>query len=410
MLRLLLPFKFVLILTIFTFGLKFQTFAQREVDERAVINFDEGLGFFDPDSLFGVNIRFRMQNRLGVNTVSHSDFTPDQIEASVRRLRLRFDGFLGSNENFTYYLQLSFSRGDQDWDNSGFPNIIRDAMVFYTFHPDFYMGFGQGKLPGNRQRVVSSGALQFTDRSAVNAIFNIDRDFGAMAYLHKKPGNIEYKVKAAISSGVGRNITTTGKGISYTGRVEFLPLGGFKDDGDFFEGDLLREQTPKLSVGAGTSYNHQAVRTLGQRGAFLDNRGVGSSDRQNIVSGFVDLIAKYNGWAFFAEYASRNIDNQKIYELSEQSVYSYTGWGLNSQFSYVFPSKFELAARYTHISPDNAISQLENQRDIYTVGLTQYFSNHLNKVQLNISYNDAPEHPMGTKRFWNFMIQVETGI
>jgi len=45
-----------------------KTQAQTEVDERAVISFDKGLGFFDPDSLFGVNIRFRMQNRAAMNT------------------------------------------------------------------------------------------------------------------------------------------------------------------------------------------------------------------------------------------------------------------------------------------------------------------------------------------------------
>jgi hypothetical protein len=38
--------------------------------------------------------------------------------------------------------------------------------------------FGQTKLPGNNQRVVSSGSLEFTDRTINNSRFNIDRDFG----------------------------------------------------------------------------------------------------------------------------------------------------------------------------------------------------------------------------------------
>jgi hypothetical protein len=36
---------------------------------------------------------------------------------------------------------------------------------------------GQTKLPGNNQRVVSSGSLEFTDRTINNSRFNIDRDF-----------------------------------------------------------------------------------------------------------------------------------------------------------------------------------------------------------------------------------------
>jgi hypothetical protein len=46
--------------------------------------------------------------------------------------------------------------------------------------------FGQTKLPGNNQRVVSSGSLEFTDRTINNSRFNIDRDFGLfLDYSHK---------------------------------------------------------------------------------------------------------------------------------------------------------------------------------------------------------------------------------
>jgi hypothetical protein len=91
--------------------------AQTEADERAVISFDKGLGFFAPDSTFGLNLRFRIQNRVGMTTFSGSNLAPELFEANVRRLRLRFDGFPGSTK-LTYYLQLSFSRGDQNWDNT----------------------------------------------------------------------------------------------------------------------------------------------------------------------------------------------------------------------------------------------------------------------------------------------------
>ncbi|TVQ88365.1 MAG: porin [Bacteroidetes bacterium] len=378
--------------------------AQTEVDERAVINFDEGLGFFDPDSLFGLNIRFRMQNRAAMNTISGNNLAPESFEANVRRLRLRFDGFLG-NTNFTYYLQLSFSRGDQDWDNSGFPGIVRDAMVFYTFNPNFYLGFGQGKLPGNRQRVISSGSQQFADRSAVNAIFNIDRDFGIMSYYSADNGGFTYRVKTSVSSGEGRNITRTDQGLAYTGRIELLPLGEFIKDGDFMEGDLFREKTPKISLGATISYNHRARRDAGQRGAFMP-------ESQNITSWFADFLLKYNGWAFSAEYANRNIDNQKIFFVDNANLYSYTGWGINNQLSYVFPSNYELAFRYTLIEPGNTIKWFENKQEIYTLGINKYLQDHKNKLQLNISYQKNPgmHYAGGAKKFWNIMFQIETGI
>ena len=381
-----------------------QSHAQTEVDERAVINFDEGLGFFDPDSVFGINIRFRMQNRVAMNTRSHTDLTPESFEANVRRLRLRFDGYLGKT-NFTYYLQLSFSRGDQDWDATGFPGVVRDAMVFYTVSPRFYLGFGQGKLPGNRQRVNSSGSLQFADRSAVNSIFNIDRDFGVMGYYNNTLGQMPWRLKTAISSGEGRNITRTDNGLAYTARLELLPLGEFRKDGDFFEGDLHREPSPKISISSSVSYNHMARRTLGQRGQFMP-------ESQDITSFFVDMIAKYNGWAMATEFAARQVNNQKIFTENNRNLYVFTGWGINSQVSYVFPSHYELAARYTYVEPGNTIKWFENRQEIYTLGVSRYFPNHRNKVQVNLSYNTNPgiNYAMAALRNWNLMFQIETGI
>src|SRR5690606_2801014 len=98
-------------------------------------------------------------------------------------------------------------------DNTGIANIVRDAVIFYNFTPDFYIAFGVNKLPGNRQRVNSSGQLQFADRSIVNAAMNIDRDFGLKAYYkHKIGGKAIYHLKGAISTGEGRVANNTDNG------------------------------------------------------------------------------------------------------------------------------------------------------------------------------------------------------
>jgi phosphate-selective porin OprO and OprP len=380
-----------------------KTYSQTEVDERAVINFDKGLGFFAPDSSFGLNLRFRMQNRIGMNTVSASDLSPSEFEANVRRLRLRFDGFLGKS-GLTYYLQLSFSRGDQDWDASGFPGIVRDAMVFYNFSDNFYLGMGQGKLPGNRQRVISSGQQQFADRSLVNALFNIDRDFGLMAYYTNNVGQVHYNLKGAISSGEGRNIQKTDKGLAYTARMELLPMGQFLRDGDFSEGDLERHVSPRVSIAATYSYNDQAIKANGQRGAML-------LMPTDITSIFVDMIAKYQGWAWQSEYAHRSASVQpSIPDMHTGSAYTFTGNGWNSQLSYVFHNYIEVAGRYTYVVPHDEIKNMENTTTIYTIGATKYMNHHRNKLQINLSHQ-VNEMPVEMKRsFWNIMMQVEIGI
>lgn len=381
--------------------------AQTEVDERAVISFDKGLGFFAPDSTFGLNLRFRMQNRIGMNTVSASDFSPESFEANVRRLRLRFDGFVGKS-GLTYYLQLSFSRGDQDWDNTGFPGIVRDAMVFYNFSENFYLGMGQGKLPGNRQRVISSGQQQFAERSLVNAIFNIDRDFGLMGYYSNHAGGLHYNLKGAVSTGEGRNTQRTNDGLAYTGRLELLPFGPFTKDGDFTEGDLEREPSPKLSLGATYSFNHKAVRDAGQRGAFLHAP-------VDIQACFVDLIAKYQGWALQSEAAWRRAPGQDLPPPvpepgAELQPYVFTGKGVNTQLSYVFPSMWELAGRHTRVVPEKALAMLEQSATIYTFGISKYLAKHRNKLQANLSYQENSGGTQADKSFWNLMFQVEIGI
>ena len=391
-----------LLFTLMLFAVSLGALAQTEVDERAVISFDKGLGFFAPDSTFGLNLRFRMQNRIAMNTYSGTDFSPQSFEANVRRLRLRFDGFLGSSK-LTYYLQLSFSRGDQDFDVSGFPGIVRDAMVFYTFNEHFYIGMGQGKLPGNRQRVTSSGQQQFADRSLVNALFNIDRDFGLMAYYSNHLNSFHYNLKGAISSGEGRNVIATDNGLAYTGRLELLPLGPFLRDGDFSEGDLEREPSLKFSIGAAYSLNHKANKTLGQRGFSLPAP-------TDITSGFLDLIAKYQGWAFQTELANRIAASQPGLDAGHPELLIFTGVGINTQLSYVFPNFLELAARYTYVKPEKEILDYEPMAYIYTIGVNKYLAKHRNKLQLNISYRDNRSDLFITRDFWNFMFQVEIGI
>jgi hypothetical protein len=401
-----LPFLLTCILGILLLALSPLTLhAQTEVDERAVISFDKGLGFFAPDSSFGLNLRFRMQNRIGITSFSGTDLGPESIEANVRRLRLRFDGYVGRS-GLTYYLQLSFSRGDQDWDNTGFPGIVRDAMVFYRFSDRYYMGMGQGKLPGNRQRVTSSGQQQFAERSLVNAVFNIDRDFGLMGYYNNSLGGLHYNLKWAVSTGEGRNIQRTDNGLAYTGRLELLPLGPFTNDGDFSEGDLEREASPKISLGATYSFNHQAVRVAGQRGATLDNP-------LDIRSGFIDLIAKYQGWALQWEAARRHVPEQVLpspHAAGLPAPYVLTGHGINTQLSYVFPSRFELAGRHTRVVPQQELSLLEPSLTVYTLGVTKYLSGHRNKLQMNLSYQKEEGGTQDDRRFWNLMLQVEIGI
>lgn len=353
--------------------------------------FGKGLGIMSPDSLFLMNIRFRMQNRVGMETMSASDWEPDVVEARVRRLRLRFDGFV-YNPKLTYVIQLSFSRGDIDFEDSGFPNIIRDAMVIYNFTEHFALGIGQTKLPGNRQRVNSSGDLQLPDRSIVNSEFNIDRDFGVQAYYRNSIKGFHYVLRGAISSGDGRNFNNAGSsstissdiavnGLCYTGRIELLPFGEFTNNGDYYEGDLAREPRPKVSFGGGFSNNENAKRSGGQLGKYL-------FESRDIETTMFDLLYKHNGWAFAGEYLRRYARDPITVNPDDASVeqHVYAGHGQNYQGSYLFRSNYEIVTRYSIVVPDPDIQLVEPQLEQYTIGATKYLRGHRVKLQTEFTY------------------------
>lgn len=377
---------------------------ETESDEKATIENFRGLQYATKDSSFYINFRFRMQNRLGFYSVSGNNLGIDRVDAMVRRLRWRIDGFILS-PRLAYSIQLSFSRPDTDFENTGFANIVRDAVIFYHVHPKFYLAFGQNKLPGNRQRVNSSGQLQFADRSIVNSTFTPDRDFGLKMYYEENVGDIGINLKGAVSLGEGRSFISSDNGLAYTIRAEVLPLGQFNNGGDYSESDLEREQTPKISIGAGYHYNHKAKKTGGQLGKVL-------YESRNFETYFADLIFKYKGFAYYAEYMQRNSENPLTFNDDNDVRYIYTGFGFNQQFSYLFKKNYELAFRYSHISPGNNISQLENRQDVLEIGATKFIVNHRVKVQWSVFYNvrDGYFAPENNLNRWGTLFQIELGI
>ncbi len=234
----------------------------------------DGVIFQSADTNTRVVMRFRMQNWAIYTSKTMTDGEDLDLSAGstdlvVRRLRLRFGGSL-VDPRLTFNIQLSFTRADMDWNDTQFPNIIRDAMIFWSFDKNLQVGFGQTKLPGNRQRVISSADLEIADRSIVNGAFTLDRDFGFQAFWRPISGDQIINLRAAISSGDGRNQPViSGGGLAYTGRIEFLPFGAFTNGGDYFEGDLSREQKPKVSLGLSYQHNERHTKTRGQLGRAL---------------------------------------------------------------------------------------------------------------------------------------------
>lgn len=380
----------------------------------------QGIGLVMPDSSFSINFRFRIQNRVGVAAEDDNLSNITETDFRVRRMRLRAEGFM-LNPRLTYNFQLSFTRADQDWDNSGVPLVLRDAMINYDVTKHFRIGMGQGKLPGNRQRVVSSGDIHFTDRSIVNGAYTLDRDIGLFSTYRLNLGKMPFVLlKGAITAGEGRGIANTKEfsntvlpngGLAYTGRIEFLPLGEFTNRGDYFEGDVEREKEPKISIAATYHYNDRAIRTQGQLGKAL-------YATRSFVGTNLDFLFKYGGWALSGEYISRSMDkgqNAITKRTASDSVYVLVGSGINTELGYTFKNMWEVVGRYAVTTPDKAIYKVgkdgyRNQE--YCLAFVKYLKKHRVKVVNEFSYYKRSDVVSGSKQsgLLGFKCQVELGI
>lgn len=354
-------------------------------------DFGEGmLQVIGKDSSWSVRFAPRIQVRaLSLWEYDGAKFGESQQSFIIRRARLKFDGFAYSPK-LRYKIELGLSSFDMAGASEytgNTPRIIYDAVIKWNFFQEFELWAGQAKLPGNRERVISSGNLQLIDRSRLNALFNIDRDLGVQLHHHFNPSeNFVIREIVAVSQGEGRNVITGNLGgLQYTSRVEILPFGEFTKKGDYIGGDIYREKTPKLSIGATYDYNVDAVKTRSNQGSYMEN-DIGYFET-NISTVFVDAMFKYNGFSFMGEYSYRDAENP-IAENSDGTFTDqevYTGQGLNFQGGYIFKSNWEIAGRYTAIMPNTNFSSNDTQNQ-FTLGGSKYLVGHKLKVQTDFTY------------------------
>ncbi|MGB5379107.1 porin, partial [Muriicola sp.] len=324
-----------------------------------------GKGLFNlvgKDSSFTMKIAARMQILAITEGQDGSDgfLTDNETNFLVRRARLKFDGYAYSPK-LKYKLELGLSNRDISGGSEftrNTPRYILDAVVMWNFYENFELWFGQTKLPGNIERVISSGNLQQVDRSLVNSRFNIDREMGFQLRHHfDLTDSFVVREKIAFSQGEGRNITDGNLGgYQYTGRLEFLPFGEFESNGDYSGSDLKREERPKLMFAVNYDINKDAVKTRSNLGSYmLNDTGLYET---TINTFFFDGMFKYNGFSFMWEYAERDAADPiaKNSDGTETGDVVWVGNGINLQGGYVFPSNWELSGRYTNIKLDEGIT------------------------------------------------------
>lgn len=391
-------------------GTLFLFFSNSLFSQMSQYAFGEGLNVLGKDSTFSMTATFRFQtlidNSWTVNGDNLGDIGNLKSKMQIRRARFKFDGFVYSPK-LKYKFEVGLSNRDIAQNGDAYfgrsPNIVLDAYVVWNFYKGFSLQAGQGKLPGNRDRVISSGNMQFVDRSILNAAFNLDRDIGLMLIHNGSIGNAKTKLIAAISQGAGRNVTAGNfGGYEYTFRGEFLPFGNFTSKGDYSGSDLSREQKPKLSVAGTFDYNEKSVRTRNNLGDFMITP---DGQYKSVLTGFADFMFKYKGFSMMGEYAIRATSDRdaNLYDVNNSIVGVYTtGAAMNIQAGYLFKSNYEIALRYSKLNPQNTL--VGNNEQQYMIGFSKYIVGHKLKVQTDIGYfqKDNADDAMG----WRIQMDI----
>lgn len=355
--------------------------------------FGKGINLLGEDSTYTMNIGFRTQslfvNQWSVGNDDLGNIGEHRSNFLIRRARVKLKGFV-LTPRLKYKGELSITNRDLAVvapETRNTPGLVLDAVIKYEVAKNLWFWFGQTKLPGNRERIVSSANLQFVDRSLLNSRFNADRDLGFQLHYKMKAGNQVFKPIVSFTQGEGRNLTIGNPvgGYQYIGKLEWLPFGEFTSKGDYSSCDLKREATPKLAITGAYAYNNRTFRSRDQLGSFVRDAN-GDYITFSTERVFADMIFKYKGLSMMVEYANRSSDKGVIYtDTTETSVAGtvYNGQAISGQLGYLLESNLEFAGRITHVMPELGIASEQNQ---FTLGLSKFNVGHKLKFQTDLTY------------------------
>lgn len=376
----------------------------------AKFSLEKGL-VLQKDSVAKLAFGVRVQNRVSY-LHQEAPFTGDDVlEFRIRRLRMTMAGFL-LNPRLEYKLQFGFARQDMDLgDGVSGPNPIMDAVILYRVAPQTRIGFGQMRMAGGRQILNSDALWETPDRSVAVSAHSLDRDIGIHVLQGIDLGRQRVNIRGAISQGEGRAPSEGNSGLCYTARMDWLPLGPFKENGEYSEGDLLHEETPKLALGLVYSSDRKARRTRAQLGRLMPD---GSS--RTINTFFADAHLKYRGWSWLNEFSSRSTPERAVVPGLEgwTTVAVNNGWGFTSELGRMLGERSQVVAMYSIIRHDRDADLYYLDLNEGLVGYNYFFHGHQVKVQGAASYirpvRDRWIYEGRRYGTWGVVLQLQWGI
>lgn len=322
----------------------------------------------------------------GFGQARYTFFEPEKGKSNhnfdVALARIAFSGHI-FDPRVSYFMQYEAST----FGNSNRVSAL-DWWMKYSVTPDFALQAGRFILPYSRQFYTHPGNLLFSDLSAADYAFNLQRAIGTHAGGKIGPVSFDGALTNSIRALDAGGQQNFGDELAWLGRVEIDIL----DPYGYLESSPTPVSAPQLSIGAAGAFNP------------IDE----ASTFQNVLPGDRTTNATLDAgfrWDRFSLQAAGHFRHNNFKAVGRKSG---EDWGYYAQAGfYLVPERWELSGRVSGV--DFARSNNPNVRgDImeYTAGLNYYLYGHNVKLQMDYSFIDTDTFSGGNRG--DHLLRVQT--
>jgi phosphate-selective porin OprO and OprP len=350
----------------------------------------DGFEFRTENDKFSLAIQNRIQFRYAEPFDSDprtlADLERDENSLMIRRARTKMRGH-AYVPWLKYYLQY-------DWSQP----ILRDLSLTIDKYKWAEVRVGRGKVTYNNERVTSSGAQQFVNRSIVNDIFTVDRQQGI-----EVKGNLfadtwydmTYYAGVYTGLGVGERNNDDGN-MMYSGRLQWNALGG---EMKFSQSDVEFHEKPQLNISIAANTNQsrctafetdsrscRRITDVNANGTarYRDPSAAGAVPGQYEIDQMMEEIHyKWRGFSFLHElHAKKILDKVNDQETELRGGFVQAGYFPHGMIRFI-PKNIEIAGRWAFVDLDTDRDN-DKQKEISAV-LNYFVEGHNNKFSLQVS-------------------------
>lgn len=340
---------------------------------------------------FGVRLQSRYSYEEVTQDTLGGSSTTKESETSLNRGRFKLGGHLLSPK-LAVYSEFDFPT-----------DRLIDLRATYEFNDRFQLRLGQWKSEFNRERVDSSGAQQFVERSIATPWFTIDRQQGVVA-----SGRLASGSKADSSywfgwlSGAGRGGSISDADGLWLLRYQWNFTGELLG---FSQSDINRRDKSAGSLAVAlldgdTQFTSFSSAGGGQLPGYGIGEGVGESagerDRYRLQQAVIESAYQKNGFSWQQEWHWKKIsDHRTGRQRTIRGGYAQAGIFASSVWDSA-PQPLEIALRAALVDPGSSIDADKEQE--YSLVGNWFFSGHRNKLSADISYVEKDFVPETNQR------------